>query len=46
VLVALAAERGTALLVVTHDHQVASHLDRLVTMRDGAIAEPVRGALR
>ncbi|NJD66829.1 MAG: ABC transporter ATP-binding protein [Chloroflexi bacterium] len=40
VLVSLATDRGTALLVVTHDHQVASHLDRLVTMRDGAILEP------
>lgn len=41
VLVSLASDRRAALLVVTHDHQVASHLDRLVTMRDGAIAEPV-----
>lgn len=40
VLVSLATDRGTALLVVTHDHQVASHLDRLVTMRDGALLEP------
>lgn len=46
VLVALAAARGTALLVVTHDHQVASHLDRLVTMRDGTIAAPVAVAAR
>lgn len=40
VFVALATARGTALLVVTHDHQVASHFDRLVTMRDGAVLEP------
>ncbi|MFN0094428.1 MAG: ABC transporter ATP-binding protein [Dehalococcoidia bacterium] len=46
VLVALATDRGTALLVVTHDHQVASHLDRLVTMRDGALREPVSVAAR
>lgn len=46
VLVSLAAARGTALLVVTHDHQVASHLDRLVTMRDGAIVAPAAVARR
>lgn len=28
---------GAALLVVTHDHLVASHLDELVTMRDGRV---------
>ena len=39
-LVGLAERRGTALLVVTHDHQVASHLDRVVTMRDGRVAAP------
>lgn len=39
-LVGLAERRGTALLVVTHDHQVASHLDRVVTVRDGRIAAP------
>lgn len=39
VLIAVADRRRSALLVVTHDHQVASHFDRLVTMRDGAITE-------
>ena len=34
-MVELAQETGAALLVVTHDHVVASHLDRLVEMRDG-----------
>jgi putative ABC transport system ATP-binding protein len=35
---------GAALLVVTHDHVVASHLDRVVNVRDGRVALPVRGA--
>lgn len=39
VLIGVADRRRSALLVVTHDHQVASHFDRLVTMRDGAITE-------
>ena len=43
-LVDVAEGRGTALLVVTHDHQVASHLDRLVTMRDGVLTERARSA--
>lgn len=33
---------GAALLVVTHDHTVASHLDRLVTMHDGLVEVPER----
>ena len=36
-LVDLSVECEAALLVVTHDHQVASHLDRMVTMRDGRV---------
>jgi putative ABC transport system ATP-binding protein len=39
-LVELAGRAGAALLVVTHDHQVAAHLDRLVTMRDGRVTQP------
>jgi putative ABC transport system ATP-binding protein len=35
-MVVLSREIGAALLVVTHDHVVASHLDRLVLMRDGS----------
>jgi putative ABC transport system ATP-binding protein len=31
---------GAALVVVTHDHLVAAHLDRLVTLRDGRITHP------
>ncbi|MGN6131680.1 MAG: ABC transporter ATP-binding protein [Nocardioidaceae bacterium] len=39
-LVELSNETGAALVVVTHDHQVAAHLDRLVTIRDGRVAQP------
>ena len=34
-LVRLARDLGTTVLIVTHDHRVAAHADRLVTMRDG-----------
>jgi putative ABC transport system ATP-binding protein len=34
-LVRLARDMGTTVLIVTHDHRVAAHADRLVTMRDG-----------
>lgn len=37
-LVGLTTRMGTALVVVTHDHQVAAHLDRLVTIRDGRVS--------
>lgn len=37
-LVALTTERGATLIVVTHDHRVAAHLDRCITMSDGRIA--------
>lgn len=36
-LVEMTRNSGSALLVVTHDNVVASHLDTLVTMHDGAI---------
>jgi putative ABC transport system ATP-binding protein len=36
-MVALTAESGAALLVVTHDNVVASHLDRHVVMADGTV---------
>ena len=36
-LVEMTRSTGTTLLVVTHDNVVASHLDTLVTMHDGAI---------
>lgn len=38
-LVSVAAVEGAALVVVTHDHQVAAHLDRLVYLRDGMVIE-------
>ena len=40
-MVSLTAESGAALLVVTHDHIVASHLDRHVVMRDGVTSDAV-----
>lgn len=36
-LVDLTRRAGTTLVVVTHDNLVASHLDTLVTMRDGQL---------
>lgn len=41
-LVRACRERGTALVVVTHDHRVATQLDRTVTMRDGRVESPAR----
>jgi putative ABC transport system ATP-binding protein len=38
-MVAVTAAAGAALVVVTHDHVVASHLDDLVVVRDGRVAE-------
>jgi putative ABC transport system ATP-binding protein len=43
-LVDLARDTGAALLVVTHDNVVASHLDTLVTLHDGAILSQVPAA--
>lgn len=37
-MVSVTAAAGAALVVVTHDHVVASHLDDLVVVRDGRIA--------
>ncbi len=37
-LVAVTGATGAALVVVTHDHVVASHLDDLVVVRDGGVA--------
>lgn len=34
-LVDAAAEQGAAVIIVTHDHRVAAHTDRLVVLRDG-----------
>lgn len=38
-LVSRARAMGSALLVVTHDHRMAAHLDRHVTIRDGITTE-------
>jgi len=38
-LVDASAREGAALVVVTHDHQVASHLERLVYLRDGVVVD-------
>jgi putative ABC transport system ATP-binding protein len=38
-MVTVTAAAGAALVVVTHDHVVASHLDDLVVVRDGRVAE-------
>ena len=42
-LVEVTRSAGTTLLVVTHDNVVASHLDTLVTMHDGAILSTPTG---
>jgi putative ABC transport system ATP-binding protein len=36
-LLKLNREEGTTLILVTHDSQVASHADRIITLRDGAM---------
>lgn len=40
-MVSLTSDHGAALLVVTHDHVVASHLDRHVVIYDGATTSAV-----
>ncbi len=45
VLVDLTHDAGAALLVVTHDTMVASHLDTLVTMHDGRVLNAPAGPL-
>jgi len=39
-LFALSAERGTTLLLITHDRDLAQRCDRVVHMADGRIVEP------
>jgi putative ABC transport system ATP-binding protein len=43
-LVDMTQGSGAALLVVTHDNVVASHLDTLVTLHDGAILSNISAA--
>ncbi|WP_110240523.1 ABC transporter ATP-binding protein [Nocardioides gilvus] len=45
-LTTLVRRTGAALLVVTHDNLVASHLDRLVTLSDGAVVPTGQEAAR
>ncbi len=40
-LLSLNRDRGTTLLIVTHDPEVAAHTQRIVRIRDGAIEEQV-----
>lgn len=37
-LLGLAREIGSTVLLVTHENRIAAHCDRLLTMRDGALA--------
>jgi putative ABC transport system ATP-binding protein len=39
-LTSLVKDSGLALVVVTHDPQIASRLDRVLEMRDGRLLEP------
>jgi putative ABC transport system ATP-binding protein len=41
-MVRVTADLGAALVVVTHDHVVASHLDDLVVVRDGRVGAGAR----
>lgn len=38
-LLSLNAERGTTLIIVTHDPDVAEHTQRIVQIRDGVVVE-------
>lgn len=37
VLLSAASERGASVLLVTHDHRVSAHADRLLVIRDGVV---------
>jgi predicted ABC-type transport system involved in lysophospholipase L1 biosynthesis ATPase subunit len=37
-LLTLRAERGTTMVIATHDAQVAGHAERVVDMMDGLLA--------
>jgi putative ABC transport system ATP-binding protein len=40
-LVALAAEDGVAVVIVTHDPRVAAYAQRDIVVRDGRVVTPV-----
>jgi putative ABC transport system ATP-binding protein len=40
-LVDIAHEQGTSVLMVTHEHRVAAYADRTVVVRDGVLTEPI-----
>jgi putative ABC transport system ATP-binding protein len=40
-----AAARGVAVVMVTHDHRMAAHADRTLTMHDGRLRPPAVGGL-
>jgi ABC-type lipoprotein export system ATPase subunit len=33
------SREGLTIVLITHDHQVASHADRILTMRDGKVVD-------
>ncbi len=45
-LVGTAEEQGTAVLVVTHDEQVARRMQRMIHLRDGRVGEEATGSGR
>jgi putative ABC transport system ATP-binding protein len=45
-LLAARAAAGVAVMLVTHEPRFASFADRIVTLRDGRVVEPVTGAVR
>lgn len=40
-LLSLNAQQGTTLVLVTHDQQLASHANRIITLQDGRVIEDV-----
>ncbi len=39
ILLGLNEEKGVTLIIVTHDHEIAAHTNRIVTIRDGRVEE-------
>jgi putative ABC transport system ATP-binding protein len=38
-LLRLNQDRGTTLIIVTHDPEIAEHTQRVINIRDGVVAE-------